>query len=147
MVTLRRSLAAPGLAERPCWQEGQAVCCVLRAVCCVLCAGKKAKLDPDTAVTTLTLQQKRLQQGAGGKGGAAGSKEAVGAADGGDGPEGGLGQLGMSLNLSGGSTSRQELLERLHKKIEVRCAVTYCCCAAAVRAAAHGLVCASGLGC
>jgi hypothetical protein len=83
---------------------------------------KRDKLDPDKATTTLELQRRKnqAQQKPG--------SEVAGADDGpstsgraADGDAGGLAAPpGLTLQLSSGAVSRKELLERLHKKMEVR---------------------------
>ena len=82
---------------------------------------KRTKLDPDQAVTALDLQRRKTQ--AAGTSGRAGEQEGPSTSQ----PAApGKGQqqrqeqgAGLKLQLSGASLSRQELLERLHKKIEV----------------------------
>ncbi|KAG2446769.1 hypothetical protein HYH02_008329 [Chlamydomonas schloesseri] len=90
---------------------------------------KRERLDPDKAATTLELQR-RKSQGANQKpaadGGAddaapstSGRKPAGAAAAAESGAAAGAAAAsGLQLQLSGGSMSRQELLERLHKKVE-----------------------------
>ncbi len=107
---------------------------------------KRERLDPDKAATTLEVQRRKKQEASGqqdkgaagadgdqapattsGKQGAkpAGGKGAAKGAAGkakGDGKgaqQNGSAAAGLQLQLSGGSLSRQELLERLHKKVEV----------------------------
>ncbi|EFJ45299.1 hypothetical protein VOLCADRAFT_121188 [Volvox carteri f. nagariensis] len=91
---------------------------------------KREKLDPDKAATTLELQRRKAQASkdhvlANGAGGdvatPSGRLDAVAGATGQ--PSGGQSSgppaaRGLNLQLSGGTLSRQELLERLHKKVE-----------------------------
>ena len=59
---------------------------------------KLAKFDPDAPATALEVQQSKQKQAA--------DEQPFGA--------------GTSLNLSGGKLTREELKEKLHKKLEVR---------------------------
>lgn len=90
---------------------------------------KLAKLDPDQAETALDVQRRKQQAAAGekqqagtsGRKGdgalpAAGSQQQRG--PGASGAEE-QGSAGLQLQLSGASLTRQELLDRLHRKIEV----------------------------
>lgn len=93
---------------------------------------KRERLDPDKAATTLELQRRKSQgsnQKPAAEGGAAADdaapstsgRKAGGAAAAASGAAAGAqAASGLQLQLSGGSMSRQELLERLHKKVEVR---------------------------
>ena len=83
---------------------------------------KRDELDPDKATTTLEFQRRKSQ---------AQQKPGLDAAGTDDGPStsgrpadngsgGTAAPPGLTLQLSSGAASRQELLERLHKKMEVR---------------------------
>jgi hypothetical protein len=69
---------------------------------------KRAKLDPDAVKTTTELHKKQAQEAA--------ERQAAGE------PAGGLAALGTLHLSAGGQPSREELLQRLHAKMEVGCA-------------------------
>ncbi|GLC33579.1 hypothetical protein PLESTB_000091000 [Pleodorina starrii] len=85
---------------------------------------KLEKLDPDKAVTTLELQRRKAQGKADVNGAdclePSGTGNTIAAAKPGkDGQAAGApAATGLNLQLSGASMSRNELLERLHKKVE-----------------------------
>lgn len=79
---------------------------------------KRSKLDPDQAATALDLQRRKTQAGTSGRAGEEGPSTSQPTVPGKGQQQRQEQGAGLKLQLSGASLSRQELLERLHKKIE-----------------------------